>query len=255
MTDAASNEAVSASVNPPVLKLTMTNAMSDSVCADWSSDAASNAIREPGMACYALLSLATMVNFHFFPSKLYTNDRNRDLAATAAMADEDGGPLSTHKAPPDEAETPSYAPSDASPGAMPSPAAKVAALRAMMEKKELDLEEIEEIYKIAQETVLPGGLVANHETALDAARSGDWALCTYLAARCCKEDPAKLAALDERCHRTLWIEVAAPVVVDIPRGQERLLVMQEGETEPEWVPTDRLVSEIQLDGVDVHPEK
>ena len=51
------------------------------------------------MACYALLSLATMVNFHFFPSKLYTNDRNRDLAATAAMADEDGGPLSTHKVP------------------------------------------------------------------------------------------------------------------------------------------------------------
>ncbi|CAE7795967.1 unnamed protein product [Symbiodinium sp. CCMP2456] len=153
------------------------------------------------------------------------------------MADEDGGPPSTDEAPPDGSEMPSYAPSDASPGATKSPAAKVAALRATMEKKELDLEEI---YKIAQETVLPGGLVANHETALDAARSGDWALCTYLAARCCQEDPAKLAALDERCHRTLWIEVAAPVVVDIPRGQERLLVMQEGETEPEWVPTDRL---------------
>lgn len=144
---------------------------------------------------------------------------------------------------------PSYAPSDASPGAMPSPAAKVADLRAMMEEKELDLDKLTKIWKEAQETALPGGLAANHETALDAARSGDWALCAYLAARCCKEDPAKLAALDERCHRTLWIEVAAPVVVDIPRGQERLLVMQEGETEPQWVPTDRLVSEIQLDGV------
>eukprot|EP00439_Symbiodinium_sp_Y106_P025315 s1939_g3.t1 len=107
------------------------------------------------------------------------------------MADEDGGPPSTDEAQPEESEMPSYAPSDASPGAMPSPAAKVADLRAMMEEKELDLDKLTKIWKEAQETALPGGLAANHEVlreghlmeasdnegrrALDAAALSRWA--------------------------------------------------------------------------------
>lgn len=99
---------------------------------------------------------------------------------------------------------------------------------------------------VDQEACLPGYWDTTAAGALDAARAGDWPLCAYLAASCYRshgggvEGAKALAVPDERCHRTLWLEVTAPVVVDVPRGQERLLVQLDGRTEAEWAATDEL---------------
>lgn len=99
---------------------------------------------------------------------------------------------------------------------------------------------------VDQEACLPGCWDTTASGALDAARAGDWPLCAYLAASCYRshgggvEGAKALAVPDERCHRTLWLEVTAPVVVDVPRGQERLLVQLDGRNEAEWAATDEL---------------
>eukprot|EP00930_Biecheleria_cincta_P076651 TRINITY_DN6385_c0_g1_i2.p1 TRINITY_DN6385_c0_g1~~TRINITY_DN6385_c0_g1_i2.p1 ORF type:complete len:1041 (-),score=214.46 TRINITY_DN6385_c0_g1_i2:50-3172(-) len=99
---------------------------------------------------------------------------------------------------------------------------------------------------VDQEACLPGCWDTTAAGALDAARAGDWPLCAYLAASCYRshgggvQGAKALAVPDERCHRTLWLEVTAPVVVDVPRGQERLLVQLDGRSEAEWAATDEL---------------
>lgn len=108
---------------------------------------------------------------------------------------------------------------------------------------------LQEIWsKVAEEGAqLPGSWDETLSGALDAARCGDWTLCAYLAARCfIKHGGADgggakaLEAPDERCSSTLWLEVAAPVVLEVPRGQERLCVRFEDGKEPEWLPTDQI---------------
>lgn len=93
---------------------------------------------------------------------------------------------------------------------------------------------------------LPGSWNTTISGALEAARSGDWSLCTYLAACCFREKGAPaLAQVDESCLRTLWLEVAAPILVEIPKGLERVLVQRnckkdEPSAQSEWIPTDQL---------------
>lgn len=91
------------------------------------------------------------------------------------------------------------------------------------------------------------------EKALEAAHAGEWRLCAYLAARCFKdwkerlgsrEAAVKMGQVDQRCHRTLWLAVADVVLVDIPPGQERLRVLLDHESEPRWIATDQLESDI-----------
>eukprot|EP00927_Polykrikos_kofoidii_P087067 TRINITY_DN9946_c0_g3_i3.p1 TRINITY_DN9946_c0_g3~~TRINITY_DN9946_c0_g3_i3.p1 ORF type:complete len:1146 (+),score=170.52 TRINITY_DN9946_c0_g3_i3:41-3478(+) len=82
------------------------------------------------------------------------------------------------------------------------------------------------------------------EGAMDAARQGDWALCAYLAARCFVDGgvsgAATLAAPDERCQKTLWLEMAAPIVVEVPAGMERFSVRLDGCEQAEWIPVSQL---------------
>lgn len=93
---------------------------------------------------------------------------------------------------------------------------------------------------------LPGDWDANVEGALDAARQGDIALCAYLAARCFyehgggKDGAAALAAPDERCLKRLFLDVAAPVVVEVPPGQEHVWVRLEGSDEILKKPIDQI---------------
>lgn len=81
---------------------------------------------------------------------------------------------------------------------------------------------------LEQDARLPGDhWECNVRGALDAARNGHWLICTYLAARCFRDmggangGAAALSVQDPRCSRTLWMDVAAPIVVDVPRGAER----------------------------------
>lgn len=111
---------------------------------------------------------------------------------------------------------------------------------------------LQEIWdKVVKEMVcLPGDWNTTVKGALDAARVGDWLLCTYLAARCYaiaeKRGPGAgavaLGETDERCLRTLWLQAAVPVVVDVPLGQERVCVCLGGAWE--WVGTDELVDTV-----------
>lgn len=87
--------------------------------------------------------------------------------------------------------------------------------------------------------------------ALDAARNGHWAICIYLAARCFLDSGGAsgpggsnpgaeaLAARDMRCRRTIWWRVVAPVVVDVPRGAERLCV-RKVDGSLAWVSTQKV---------------
>lgn len=107
---------------------------------------------------------------------------------------------------------------------------------------------------VEEKARLPGSWDTTLPGALDAARSEDWPLCAYLAASCfsdaggAAEGRSALAALDTRCHRTLWLEVAMPVVIDVPLGHERLLVHLEGHEKAEWVSTSLLSEAAASDG-------
>jgi len=101
---------------------------------------------------------------------------------------------------------------------------------------------------VEEDALLPGTWDVSITGALDAARARDWPLCTYLAARCFVDSggetggagAAALSVQDERCLNTLWLEVACPVVLDVPRGQERLCVTYKDCAESEWVSTDHV---------------
>eukprot|EP00927_Polykrikos_kofoidii_P040197 TRINITY_DN34403_c0_g1_i1.p1 TRINITY_DN34403_c0_g1~~TRINITY_DN34403_c0_g1_i1.p1 ORF type:complete len:891 (+),score=140.89 TRINITY_DN34403_c0_g1_i1:146-2818(+) len=102
--------------------------------------------------------------------------------------------------------------------------------------------------KVVQDDArLPGNWNTTASGAHDAADSCDWALCTYIAARCYADgagsmgvDAGELAACDTRCHDVIWMETVAPIVLDIPRGREKLCIKFQGKSEPEWVSTDQL---------------
>eukprot|EP00746_Dinoflagellata_sp_MGD_P159499 gnl/MRDRNA2_/MRDRNA2_86715_c0_seq1.p1 gnl/MRDRNA2_/MRDRNA2_86715_c0~~gnl/MRDRNA2_/MRDRNA2_86715_c0_seq1.p1 ORF type:complete len:851 (+),score=150.82 gnl/MRDRNA2_/MRDRNA2_86715_c0_seq1:110-2662(+) len=89
---------------------------------------------------------------------------------------------------------------------------------------------------------LPGDWNTTVEGAVSAARTGDAAICTYLAARCGKNgnNLGAVSSATDLARSALWFWVAAPVVIDIPKGQERLWVQVDGETSPEWVGTDKI---------------
>lgn len=101
--------------------------------------------------------------------------------------------------------------------------------------------------KVVEGARLPGTWEATVAGALDAVRGGDWPLGAYLAARCFSDNGGSggggamaLAKPDDRCCNTLWLEVASPMVLEVPRGQERLCVKFEGFEDPEWFTTDQL---------------
>eukprot|EP00929_Paragymnodinium_shiwhaense_P110833 TRINITY_DN7811_c0_g2_i1.p1 TRINITY_DN7811_c0_g2~~TRINITY_DN7811_c0_g2_i1.p1 ORF type:complete len:1063 (-),score=224.84 TRINITY_DN7811_c0_g2_i1:303-3491(-) len=90
---------------------------------------------------------------------------------------------------------------------------------------------------------LPGKWDESVTGALAAARQADWALCAYLAARVfvkSGKNAGALAAKDEAAQRTLWLEVAAPVAVEVPPGTERLTVKLEGCQEADEAPAEQL---------------
>lgn len=64
---------------------------------------------------------------------------------------------------------------------------------------------------------MPGNWEASVESAMNAAKARDWPLATYLAARCARERGiASLSEPDLRQRREFWVEVAAPIVADVP---------------------------------------
>eukprot|EP00929_Paragymnodinium_shiwhaense_P061846 TRINITY_DN3089_c0_g1_i1.p1 TRINITY_DN3089_c0_g1~~TRINITY_DN3089_c0_g1_i1.p1 ORF type:complete len:955 (+),score=133.44 TRINITY_DN3089_c0_g1_i1:106-2970(+) len=102
---------------------------------------------------------------------------------------------------------------------------------------------------------LPGCWDATVAGALDAAEKADWALCAYLAA-CCFADgggadgrgASALATPDSRSHDHIWLDAVCPIVVDVPRGRERLCVQVEDGRPPQWVPTDELTGALSSTG-------
>merc|ERR1719265_1805601 len=83
--------------------------------------------------------------------------------------------------------------------------------------------------KAVQEgATLPGSWNTTCAGACEAAEKGDWPLCAYLAAQCFRREGAgALAIAEPSCQKALWLEVVAPIVVDVPRGRERFRVKLE----------------------------
>lgn len=125
--------------------------------------------------------------------------------------------------------------------------AAVAELAALVVPGTCASQTIREIWECVnqKDARLPGAWNATAVGALTALRNCDWAICTYLAARCLKdaEDAdvgrrSLAAPVDGPAHNNLWLKVVDPIVVNIPKGLERMLVEFDGKTQ--WITTDQL---------------
>lgn len=96
---------------------------------------------------------------------------------------------------------------------------------------------------VGDNVTLPGNWDTTIRGALRAARQGDWAACVYLAATHFRSqgNPEALAAVDESSHNFLWLSAVEPIVIEVPKGRERIWVQWPDADGPEWVPTDRIV--------------
>lgn len=99
---------------------------------------------------------------------------------------------------------------------------------------------------VGDDARLPGTWQASVRGALEAAHEGDWAVCAYLAARCFQDagggeaGAQSLAAPDEAARDRLWLTAVEPLVIEVPKGLERVWVRIDGKESPEWVSTDKL---------------
>lgn len=95
---------------------------------------------------------------------------------------------------------------------------------------------------------LPGSWDTSTHGALQAARRGDEAVAAYLAARCFREGggdesgAAVLAKPDDSTQKFLWLSTVEPLVVDVPKGRERLCTKFEDSDCLEFVPTDKILT-------------